>query len=328
MHKLLMIPDTLLGWLDDRLERRSGAGSWPLAALLLAPALFLIGVFSFYPMLYSVWMSLHAGKRGDGPFMGLENYREALGSADFWHGFGVTFYYVAGTVPLTLVLGFAIALCLHRIIRLRGFFRTLFFLPYVTSVVAAATVWRALLNPRNGVANLLLEWAGLPAQNWLLEPRGVLHIITSGMVPPDAGPSLALCCVMAFDVWHGCGFAVVVFLAGLSAVPRELEDAARIDGAGAFRTVWSVTLPLLSPTIFFLGVVGVIKGFQAFNSFYALTQGGASGNSRNMVLYIYSQFYDYGYWGYGTAVSTLLTLAIVALTAVQWRVAGRRVHYA
>jgi ABC-type sugar transport system permease subunit len=178
------------------------------------------------------------------------------------------------------------------------------------------------------VFNLLLAWGGIAPQQWLLEPRGVLHLLTGGVVDPSIGPSLALCCIMLFDIWHGCGFMVVVFLAGLSSIPREIEESARIDGAGGLRTTWHITVPLLSPTVFFLAVVGVVRAFQAFNSFYALTQGGGNTqDTRNLILYIYSQFYDYGYWGYATAVSTLLTLAIVALTAVQWRFVGRRVHY-
>jgi len=225
-------------------------------------------------------------------------------------------------------LSFFIALALHRLGRARGLFRTLYFLPYVTSVVAAAMVWRSLFNPHGGAFNLLLGRVGLPSQQWLLEPRGVLHLISGGAVDPSVGPSLALCCIMLFDIWHGCGFMVVVFLAGLSSIPREIEESARIDGAGGLRATWHITLPLLSPTVFFLCVVGVVRAFQAFNSFYALTQGGGNTqDTRNLILYIYAQFYDYGYWGYATAASTLLTLAIVMLTALQWRFVGRRVHY-
>jgi multiple sugar transport system permease protein len=326
---LTALPDRVLALLDNMLDhcpRR--LGDMPMAALLTAPALLILGAFSFAPMVNSFLLSLHGGKRGGGDFVGLGNYLEAARSGDFWRSLAVTVYYVLGTIPAMLAFSLVIALALHRVGRARGLFRTLYFLPYVTSVVAAATVWRSLFNPRGGVFNLLLAWAGAGPQQWLLEPRGVLHLLTGGAVDPSIGPSLALCCIMLFDIWHGCGFMVVVFLAGLSSIPREIEESARIDGAGGLRTTWHITLPLLSPTIFFLAVVGVVRAFQAFNSFYALTQGGGNTqDTRNLILYIYSQFYDYGYWGYATAASTLLTLAIVTLTAVQWRFAGRRVHY-
>ena len=323
------LPDRVLDLLDrllDGFPRR--LGDLPAALLLTAPALVVLGAFSFAPMASSVALSLQGGRRGAGGFVGLENYTDALHSTDFWRSLAVTVYYVLGTVPAMLVLSFLVALGLHRIGTARGLFRTLFFIPYVTSVVAAAMVWRALFNPHGGVFNLLLAWAGIGPQQWLLEPRGVLHLLSGGAVDPSVGPSLALCCIMLFDIWHGCGFMIVVFLAGLSSIPREIEDAARIDGADGLRTTWHVTLPLLSPTVFFLTVVGVVRAFQAFNSFYVLTQGGgATQDTRNLILYIYSQFYDYGYWGHAAAASTLLTLAIVALTALQWRLVGRRVHY-
>jgi multiple sugar transport system permease protein len=323
------LPDRILASLDNLLDRFPRClGDMPAAVLLTTPALLVLGAFSFAPMINSFVLSLYGGKRGAGGFVGLGNYSDAVHSQEFWRSLTVTIYYVLGTIPAMLVFSFLAALALHRLGRTRSFFRTLYFLPYVTSVVAAAMVWRCLFNPRGGVFNLLLAWGGVAPQQWLLEPRGVLHLLTGGAVDPSVGPSLALCCIMLFDVWHGCGFMVVVFLAGLSSIPREIEESARIDGAGAFRTTWNITLPLLSPTVLFLSVVGVVRAFQAFNSFYALTQGGGNTqDTRNLILYIYSQFYDYGYWGYATAASTLLTLAIVALTAIQWRFVGRRVHY-
>jgi ABC-type sugar transport system permease subunit len=162
-----------------------------------------------------------------------------------------------------------------------------------------------------------------------MDPTGVLHYVTGGLAPPDAGPSLALVCVMFFDIWHTSGFMVVVLLAGLTAIPRELEEAALIDGAGWFRRSLHVTIPLLSPTLFFLLIISVIKAFQAFNSFYALTGNGRGplDTTQNMTVYIFTNLYVYQRLGYGAAVATLLAVAIVVLTLVQWRFLGRRVHY-
>lgn len=325
---LAALPGDTLAWLDRRFERlaRGRLGHLPLALFLLLPACTVLALFSTWPILEALRMSLYGGKYGAGSFVGLGNYWDALNAADFRRSALVTFYYVAGTVPATLVLSFIVAYALFQVARGRGFFRTVYFLPYVTSAVAAAVVWRALYNPQAGLFNALLLHVGLPAQQWLLEPRGLLHLLTGGVVPATWGPSLALCCIMAFDIWHGSGFAIVIFLAAMSAIPRELIEAARIDGAGARAVLRHVILPLLMPSILFLTIVGVVRGFQAFNSFYALTQGGgrAVTGTENMILYIYAQFYEYGYWGYGAAAATLMSFLIVALTVVQWRFLGRQ----
>jgi len=321
--------DGVLACIDDLLER-SARGPWrdaPTAFLLLLPAFAIVGVFGIWPMFSSLHLSLYGGQHGLGGFVGLGNYARALSDDAFWHSLLVTVYYAVGTIPTTMILSFLVAYGLNRVITARGILRTAYFLPYVTSAVAAAMVWRALLGGESGMLNNALEPLGIPAQRWLLEPRGVLHLLTGGFVAPGAGPSLALCCVMAFEIWHGSGFMVVIFLAGLSAVPRELEEAARIDGANTRQLIRNVILPLLSPTIFFLLVVSTIKSFQSFNGFYALTNGRQMPDTQNLVLYIYATFYERGELGYGAAIATLLSLAIVLLTVVQWRYAGRRVHY-
>lgn len=320
----------MLARIDDWLDRpRPGRRrDLPLACLLLAPAFLVLGLFGILPFFAALYMSLFAGKPGAMHFAGLGNYAEALQSDVFWNSVRVTLYYVLGTVPATLFISFWIAFGLSRIVRGRGVLRTLYFLPYITSAVAAAMVWRALLDPRTGAVNLALGWIGLPAQAWLLEPRGALHLVTGGAIAPEIGPSLALCCIIAFDIWHSSGFMIVVFLAGLTAIPRELEDAARMDGAGIARLVWSVTLPLLAPIVFLLAVVGTLRAFQSFNSFFALAGAGAQtlGTTENLVLHIYTQFYEHHYWGYGAAAAVLLSLALMALTIVQWRVLGKRVY--
>jgi len=298
-----------------------------LAGMFLTPALLLLFLFTYYPMSVAVWMSLYGGRRGPGPWVGLDNYWEALTSPDFWMALRVTVYYVGGVVPASLVLGFLIAYGLHRIGPGRALLRTCFFIPYITSTVAAAMVWRALFNPRFGVANQLLLWVGLPAQRWLLESRGVLHLLSGGWIPEDWGPSLALCCVILFDIWHLSGFMVVVFLAALQALPRELEEAARLDGAGSMTLAVRIVLPAVRPTLLFLAVTGVCKTLQAFNSIYTLTQGSAVlPETQSLIYYAYAQFYEFGYWGYGSAVSVMLTVLIIGLTFLQFRVLdeGRR----
>ena len=328
-QSIVALPDTILAKLDAVLFElhRRGWGDWPAALLLLSPAFLILSVFVLAPMVSSFYMSLFGGRHGLGHYVGLENYVIAMRNLEFRSSLMVTLYYVAGVVPLSLTISFSIAYGLYRITIGRGLLRSIYFLPYITSAVAAAMIWRALFNPQNGAINILLNYIGVESLNWLLEPHGALYIITNGYIPSNWGPSLALVCIILFDVWHSCGFMTVIFLAGLTAIPRELEEAARIDGAGTFRLIRHVTLPMLSPTLFFLLIVGVIKAFQTFNSFYALTHGSSMPGTQNLILYIYAQFYEYGYWGYGAAVATLLMLAIVLLTLIQWHFVGRRVHY-
>ena len=319
--------DLILATLDDLLERPrfARAGNGPTAALLLVPALAILAVFGFAPLIYAVYISLFDLRAGT--YAGLGNYARAWNDPEFFGSIRVTVFYAAGTIPITLVLSFAVAWLLFRLGRGRGFFRTVYFLPYVTSAVAAATVWRVLLRPNSGYVNVLLETIGLPAQMWLIEPRGILHVLTNGWIAPDIGPSLALCCIIAFDVWHASGFAIVIFLAGMTAIPRELEEAAIVDGAGPWQILYRVTLPLLSPTVFFLVIVSAIKAFQAFNSFYALTNTARSTDTQNLVIYIYAQLYENQRYGYGATIAVCLCVAIILLTLAQWRYLGRRVHY-
>lgn len=302
-------------------SERSHAGWW-----LTVPAMVPLAAFALGPMGYAVYLSLHAPARSGGGFVGLEHYREALQSEVFRDAAANTVYYAAGVVPLSLAFGLLFALMLYRLRFLQGLLRTVFFLPYVTALVAAAMVWRALLEPQRGPANVLFDWFGLPAQQWLLEPRGVLHLISNGTIAADVGPSLALCCVIAFDVWRMTGFATVLFLAGLASVSREQEESARLDGAGPARVGWHVHVPAVRPIAAFIAVVGVIQSFQAFSSLYALTGNGRGplNTTQNLTVHIFSSFYEFQRAEYGAAVAVLLTAAIMALTLAQWRLLVRR----
>ncbi len=302
----------------------------------LIPSLAVLGTFSLYPIGLAIWMSLH--KCGfDGAretFLGLANYAEAFGDAEFWSALKVTVFYALGTIPATLVLSFVIANLLFMKIRGRGFYRSVYFLPFVTSAVAAAAVWKWVYHPQVedafGIANVVLNTIGLEGQKWLLEPRGVLTIVFGGMIPSwAAGPSLALCCVMVNSVWHALGFSVVIFLAGLSNVPTEMYDAAKIDGAGFWRTMWSVTFPMVSPTFYFLVMVSTIGAFQTFTPIYVMTAGGPAGTTTNMTMLIFDKFYtSHGTTGYAAALAIVLFGIILVLTSLQARFAGKRVHYA
>jgi multiple sugar transport system permease protein len=293
------------------------------------PAIAILSVFSVYPLFSAVGLSVTKRESDRVTFVGAEHYSEALSSAAFWDSVRVTLWYAIGTVPITIALSLSIALALFRVRRVASLFRVAFFVPYITSTVAAALVWRTIFEPRGGLATSLFERLGLPAQTWLLEPRGVLHLLTGGAIATDVGPSLALVCVIVFAVWRYVGFMIVVILAGLANVPREYEEAARIDGASTWRVSRYVTLPLLTPTIFFLVIVSGIGALQAFSDIYAMTGDGHGplDTTQNLAVYLFTSFYDDGRFEYGAAVAVLLAAGIVALTALQWRAFAGRVHY-
>jgi multiple sugar transport system permease protein len=271
------------------------------------------------------------GKPGEA-FVGLQNYRDLLVGGEFWDALGVTTWYVLGTVPLALMLSFFIASLLFQKLRGLGMFRTLYFLPYVTSTVAAAMVWRWIFSPGDrGLANILVGWFGGDPLRWYSEHAGVFQMLADhvGWTLPSwaAGPSLALVCVMIFSIWHTLGFDVVIFLAGLSAIPRETYEAADVDGAGSRQKMWYITLPLLTPTLFFLAIISVIRSFQTFNQIYILTYEESVGSTQNLTMLIFNKFYNSFDYGHATAAAVLLFFVIMGLTLVQMRVLGRRVHY-
>lgn len=323
--------------------------------LYLLPTLILLTVFDLWPILLGFWISLWRWGVTAERFVGLANYQRLLEETvrvengtpilgDFGQSFLVTLYYVIGTIPATLFLAFLAANLLHQKIRARGFFRAAFFLPHVTSTVAAGMVFLWIFNPQVGIANWLLGRVGLPAQTWLQDPDPVLKKIVTGLglgwpggwSEALAGPSLALSCVIVFSVWASLGFNTVIMLAGLSAIAPELYEAARLDGAGAWQLMRRITFPLLSPTIFFLLTIALISAFQSFEAVYVLSGGGGFGNSAGgplnttmtMTLYIFNNFYQRpSAVGYAAAASFILFFFLVGLTALQFYVVERRVHY-
>jgi multiple sugar transport system permease protein len=246
----------------------------------------------------------------------------------------VTTYYAGGVVVASLVLSVLIGYALSQRIRGRSLYRLVYFLPYVTPVVAAALVFRWIFHAQYGILNYALGLIGIPGQQWLLEPRGIVELVLSsvGVAAPGwaVGPSLALVAIIIFTVWHSVGFGVVVVLAGLSNIPTEVYDAAKIDGAGPWPLMRHITLPLLSPTLFFLMVVSTIGAFKSFISVFFMTDpthGGPLGTTRNATMYIFQNFFEFTRIGYASAVAFLLFFIVLLLTLIQVRVIGPRVHY-
>lgn len=300
--------------------------------LLVGPAALVLGLFAVFPVCYAFYVSLHEWRLQRVGFVGLANYTRAFSDGEFGHSLLVTLYYVVGTVPASLVLGLLIANLLARKLRGRGVYRTIYFLPYVTSVVAASAVWLWIFYPNEqGLANVVLGWLGLPAQRWIAESVGVFALIGEGLgvrVPAwAAGPSLALVCVMVVAVWGSVGFYVVVLLAALSNVPKEIYEAAELDGATGWRRLRHVTVPMISPTLFFLLIISTIRAFRVFGQIYVLTDKDPEHSAHNVTLFIFRLLYNDRDTGYGSAIALLLFAIILVVTLIQMRMVGRRVHY-
>jgi multiple sugar transport system permease protein len=277
----------------------------------VAPALAAITVFFALPVVAGLLLSftdfdIYAlGDPSVLRFVGLENYRRLLGEPLFWKALGNTLVFCLVGGPLTVGLALAAALALRSPrVRGRAFFRTVFFLPAVTTLVAVAVVWRYLYHPRLGLLNQLLAAVGVGPVDWLGDPR------------------FALPAIIGLAVWKNFGFDMVIFLAGLEAIPPSLYEAARIDGASRLAQLRHVTLPMLSPTLVFVAVVTAIGYLQLFAEPYVMTQGGPGDATTSVVLLLYEEGFRWWNLGQAAAIAFVLFAIIGAATALQLR-AGR-----
>jgi multiple sugar transport system permease protein len=235
-------------------------------------------------------------------FVGLANYQALLEDPKFRKAIFNTAYFVIVGVPLTLVLGLGAALALDRGIRhFRTVFRVGYYLPVVTSIVAIAVVWRFLLNPDQGLINLLLAQVGIDGPNWL------------------GDPTLAMPSIIAMAAWRNLGFAMIVFLAGLQTIPAQLYEAASIDGAGRWQAFRNVTLPLLRPTILFLVVITTIGYLQLFEEPFVMTEGGPVDQTLSISMYMYQQGFEFFNQGYAAAIAWILFILVAIVAVVQFR---------
>lgn len=254
----------------------------------------------------------------------------AQGDRIWWNALQATFYYSLGTIPPQLIIALILAVLLFQEIRGRSFFRVIYFLPYIAPFVGTAAVFKIIFSNRpTAPINSLLNFFGLPALGWINEPSGILNLLTPGVSLPAwaGGPSLALVVIMIYGVWTFFGFNTVIFLAGLGNIPKEMYEAAAIDGAGRWAQFRHITLPLLSPTIYFLTLYSVIGTFKAFNHIYVLRTGAALGTTDTASVVIFQTFQRDTRYGYASALAVLLLIVIIILTIINNRVAERRVHY-
>jgi multiple sugar transport system permease protein len=281
------------------MRTHSRATSWT----LLAPWVVAFGLFGIYPFAFSLVASFTDYSPIHGAaarFVGLANYAQALADPAFWSALGITGLFVVGSIPVTTALALALALAVQPAFRARTLFRVGFFLPSVVSVVVLSLVFKGLYAP-GGTLNAVLGALHLPAPSWLLDPR------------------TALPAIMAMDVWSASGYYMIIFLAGLEAIPRELYDAARLEGASSWTQLQRITLPLLKPTLLFVLVVNTVRSLQIFAEVFVMTRGGPLHRTTTVVYYLYEEaFYRFDL-GYASAVAYLLFAVTLLLAWLQMR---------
>ena len=304
------------------------------AYLFLLPAFVVLLVFKIFPALYAIYISFFKWDIVQGAFRGIENYTDILfGSRaeNWWQSVSTTITFALITVPFEIALALVIAYLLFQKIRGRAVYRTIYYLPYITATVAAAAVFEYLYHPQYGILNTILSSVGLGPLRFLQEPTGIFEMIGNRFgadVPAwAAGPSLSLVSVAIFSIWHFLGFQIVIFLGGLGNIPVEYYEAARLDGANPRQVFTRITLPLLTPQIFFVFTIASIGVLRAFNEIFVLTNGGPLDTSRTVSMLVFRTFFQQGQIGFGSAMGVLLTLLILAFTLVQFRVLERRVQY-
>jgi multiple sugar transport system permease protein len=306
------------------------------ALAYIAPAGSVIIIFRVLPIVAAFAVSFYYVMMGKiVGFSGLSQYGMLLSDSEFWNSLLNTSYFVIGTVPVSLFLSLFIAILLNQKIKALGLYRTIYFLPVVTSLVAVAIVWKWIYHPRLGLFNSFLESTGLNPLMWLEEPRGVFALMAAnlGFSVPSwlSGPSLALVAIIITNLWRGIGYNIIIFLAGLQNIPNEYYEAAKIDGAGRTQTFWKITWPLISPTTFYVVIMTTIVSFQVFTLVYLMTGspvGGPLGTTKVLVYYIFEKgFESGGDMGYASCVALVLFVIVLSLTLVQRRLIERKVHY-
>jgi len=261
------------------------------------------------PMLMAVYIGLTTWDMlTPARFVGAGNFIRLWNEPEFWVSLYNTAYYTFLSVPLHLAAALVVALALNTGLRGMSFFRTCFYIPSVTPAVASALLWVYLFNTEFGIVNLALQAIGLPGIGWLTDPRA-------------AKPALI---IMGF--WT-IGAAMVIFLAGLQSVPETLYEAGSIDGAGSFQRFRHITLPMISPVVFFNLVLGIIGSFQVFNNAFIMTNGGPRNATLFLVLYIYNHAFMNFRMGYAAALAWVLFAIVMIFTIIQFRLAGRWVYY-
>ena len=279
--------------------------------LYVAPALIVLLAFVYWPILYSLWLSAHRWDflMPEPRFVGLDNYRIMLTDGQFRDALWNTTVFTLVTVPPKLALALLVAVAIAPPTPANRLLRSIYFMPTVMSAVAIGIVFDWMMNTELGTFNAALRALGLGEVRWL------------------TSPDVALYSIAIVEVWKGFGYDVVIYAAGLQAIPATMYEAARMDGAGPWRRFWDVTVPLVMPTTFFLAVLSVINGFQVYTFVEVMTQGGPARATEVILYYLVRTGFTGGNVGLGSAVAVFLFLLLLMLTALKFTTIGRRVHY-
>jgi multiple sugar transport system permease protein len=286
--------------------RRDTLWAWA----LLSPTILGLVFFMVGPMLVALYISFTDWSLLGAPtWLGLDNFKALFKDPLFWTSWLNTLVYTCVSVPVSMLLGLGVALLLNR--RLPGMvvFRVLFFIPMTVGVVASGLLWSWMFTPQYGLLNYLLHFVGMGPYHWL------------------TSSSTSMLSIIIVGVWRGMGFNIIVFLAGLQGVPQHLYDAATVDGAGPLRKFWHVTVPMLSPTLFFGTLIGLIMSFGVFEQTYVMTQGGPGNSTLTIIYFIFQQGFSYLRMGYASAASVTFLVILTVLTAFLLRLQTRLVHY-
>src|SRR5919109_3223222 len=275
------------------------------AYVFLLPGFLIFSVFTVFALGFTIYLSFHEWQivSVEKPYVGLQNYDDMVHDERFRHAVINTFYFTGAVVPLQMLGGLAIALLLNTGLRGRVFLRTIYYLPAVTPFVVSAIVWKWFYNGDFGIFNFYLLRAGL-----IDAPVSFL-----------SDQNLAMPSVIVMTVWGGIGFTMVVYLAGLQAIPDELYEAAKVDGAGAWSRLRHITIPMLRPTTLFLAVIGIIFAFQQFTQVFVMTRGGPVDKTTTMLYYIYQSAFQFFEMGYASAIAFTLFLMLLVFSVLQLR---------
>jgi multiple sugar transport system permease protein len=279
---------------------------WLAAYLFLLPDAIGLFIFLGIPMILALSLGFfEVSGFGDYEYIGLKNYRDMFNDPLFRGSLKVTSKYVLILVPSIYIIGLGLALLVKQKLPLNSVFRGMLFLPYVVSLVVIGLVWRYMLVDRIGMVNKLLVRLGFEGRSWLGDPQYALYAL------------------LAVTLWFLVGYYMIIFLAGLQEIPREYYEAARIDGASAWRSFRDITLPLLKPTTFFIlltSTVTAVAGGQGFDLVFVMTQGGPANSTNLIIYYIYDQAFQFSHYGYAAAMASFLVVVLVCLTAVLFAV--------
>jgi len=279
------------------------------AAVLLAPSLVFLVSFTYWPVLRVIGESLLVGRFAGQVAIGIDNYRRLFADAHFAQAAWNNIIYAVGTIGPSLLLGLVLALALRETNRLNGSLRTLVVMPLMIPLVAAAALFSFILLPGEGLLDFYLSRFGLGMVNWL------------------GDPDLALGSVIALTVWKNTGYYMLFFIAGLAGVPQDVVDAARIDGAGAFRRLRSIILPLLGPTFGFVVPIAMVNALTQIDHVVTMTQGGPSDATNLLLYYIYQQAAQNYDFGLASAATVISVAALLTLSLISFRALDRGIHY-